>query len=400
MKIPQRLILRALAAFAVLLICSTASAAETAAEKCEKCAAVDDSATVKPAVPNIVGSAMAVPDVPLFDDNGKSVKLSDLTDGKIVALSFIFTTCKTICLPIGANFSQLEKFVAEDSLQDKVALISISIDPLTDTPARLKDWKTRLGGGEGWTLLTGRKPDVDKLLKQLEVFTANKIDHSPWVLIGDPATGQWRRENGLASADALRKSLNAAVAKAASVDANNTAAPTGKPVATDSAKTNAAEKYFTNTELIDQNGESRRLYRDLMHGKIVVVNSFFSSCPGACPIMMKTFSQIQETAGDRMGKDVHLLSITVDPANDTPDRLKEFALSLKARDGWYFLTGPKAQVDTVLAKLGLTAEQRESHSNVFLIGNTKTGLWKKAMGLAKADEVVEVFKTVLNDQGK
>ena len=262
---------------------STARAEETekaSVEKCEKCL-TKDTAVLDGPTPTTVGSALSVPDVPLIDDNGNPVKFGDLTKGKIVAMSFIFTTCKTICPPIGANFSRLEKFVTEDSLQDKVSLVSVSIDPTTDTPQRLKDWKTKLGGGDGWTLLTGKKHDVDKLLKQLEVFTANKIDHSPWALIGNPATGEWRRENGLASADALRKSVAAMVAKAETGKAEAPAAPA--PLGADSAAAKAAEKYFTNTVLIDHNGSPKRLYRDLMHDKIVVINSFFSACPGAWP---------------------------------------------------------------------------------------------------------------------
>ena len=115
--------------------------------------------------------------------------------------------------------------------------------------------------------------------------------------------------------------------------------------------------------------------------------------------MMKTYSEIQDRVKDRMGKDVHLLSISVDPTNDTPEKLKEFAKSFDAMEGWYFLTGDKANVDHALTKLGLFAEKRESHSNVFLMGNGKSGLWKKAMGLADSADVIKVFDTVLDDGG-
>jgi protein SCO1/2 len=109
--------------------------------------------------------------------------------------------------------------------------------------------------------------------------------------------------------------------------------------------------------------------------------------------------KIQAALGDRVGKDVHLLSISVDPKNDNPTRLKEYAARYHAKPGWYFLTGSKENIDEALRKLGQYVEQREAHQNLILIGNDRTGLWKKAMGLADPAELIPVVESVVNDKG-
>lgn len=160
-----------------------------------------------------------------------------------------------------------------------------------------------------------------------------------------------------------------------------------------------AQKYFTDVELTDQNGKPVRFYTDVLQGKTVVVESFFSTCSGTCPLMNATFAKIQAAVGDRLGKDVFLVSITVDAENDTPAKLKAYADRMKARPGWMFLTGKKENVDQALHKLGLAVKSREEHKNLFIVGNEPTGLWKKVQGLGKPDEIVSIVQGVINDKG-
>jgi protein SCO1/2 len=109
---------------------------------------------------------------------------------------------------------------------------------------------------------------------------------------------------------------------------------------------------------------------------------------------------VQEALGDRLGKDVFILSISVDPTVDTPPNLKQYAKKLNARPGWYFLTGSKENVDFALKKIGQFVPDKQDHLNIFIIGNERTGLWKKAFGLAKSEELVKVVESVVNDQPK
>ena len=160
-----------------------------------------------------------------------------------------------------------------------------------------------------------------------------------------------------------------------------------------------ARNYFTDVVLTDQNGREVRFYSDVLQGKTVIVESFFSTCTGTCPLMNATFAKIQDAVGARLGKDVFLVSITVDSENDTPAKLKEYAARMKARPGWIFLTGKKENVSQALHKLGLTAPKREDHKNLFIVGNEPKGLWKKVFGLAKAEEIVPIVQGVIDDRG-
>lgn len=164
------------------------------------------------------------------------------------------------------------------------------------------------------------------------------------------------------------------------------------------AEQSPAHKYFTDVVLINQNGEKVRFYSDLLAGKVVIINSFFATCKGVCLPMNRNLEKIQEALGERVGKDVYIISISVDPTVDTPPRLKEYAKKLNARPGWYFLSGDKQNVEFALKKLGHFVNAREDHLNIFIIGNERTGLWKKAMGLAPSDQLVKVVESVLNDR--
>lgn len=158
--------------------------------------------------------------------------------------------------------------------------------------------------------------------------------------------------------------------------------------------TTAGRNYFTDVELTNQNGERMRFYSDLIAGKTVVINSFFSTCVGICPIMAATFKRIQTELGDRLGRDVILISVTVDPETDTPARLREYAKSMSAKPGWYFVTGKRENVEQALAKLGLRVAAKEEHTSVMLIGNEPKGVWKKAFGLARSDDIVKMVEEV------
>lgn len=170
-------------------------------------------------------------------------------------------------------------------------------------------------------------------------------------------------------------------------------APAQEPPSTQSG----AQKYFSDIQLLNQDGEKMRFYTDLLQGKTVIINSFFATCQGSCLPMMRNMQKVQEALGDRLGKDVRIISLSVDPTVDTPAALKAYAKKLQAKPGWYFMTGDKASVEFALKKLGQFVEAKESHTNLFIIGNDRTGLWKKAFGLAKSEDLVKVVESVIND---
>lgn len=328
---------------------------------------------------------MKIPNAELLNQDGETVRFYDLIKGKTVAINFVFTTCKTICPPMGANFSKVKQLL-ESHVGHDLAMISISLDPTVDTPERMKEWQEKFNAGSGWTMLSGNKTTVDNLLKALKVFTPLKEEHSPILLVGKDGDDQWIRTNGLAEPEKIASIIRNYLPKTPATE------PSAIPA------TNADLAYFSDTRLTDQNGVEHRLFSDLMQDKVVLINVFFSECQGTCPVMSTSLGKIQERLGERLGKEVMLLSISVDCTRDTPALLKAYAERFQARPGWHFLTGPKENVDFVLKKLGQYAETRESHNTIMLIGNTKTRLWKKANGLAAADEIYGILETVINDQ--
>jgi cytochrome oxidase Cu insertion factor (SCO1/SenC/PrrC family) len=141
---------------------------------------------------------MVIPDVEVLDQDGKPIHFySDLIKGKTVAINFIFTTCTTICPPLGATFARVQKDMGDKVGRD-VHFISISVDPLTDTPERLKAWGDKFKAGPGWTFVTGNKQEIGQLLNALGTSVARREDHSPTVIVGNDLKGVWARTYGLA----------------------------------------------------------------------------------------------------------------------------------------------------------------------------------------------------------
>lgn len=161
-----------------------------------------------------------------------------------------------------------------------------------------------------------------------------------------------------------------------------------------------SRKYFTDTVVLDQQGQPRRFYSDLMEGKTAVIHSFFANCHGVCPSILGHMKALQEQLGDRLGKEVVLLSITVDPGADSPGTLRTMAESLGAKPGWFFLSGDKADIDLLLRKLGQQAQAKEDHSTVILIGNELSGDWTKVPASAKTEEIIRALGKISPEQSK
>jgi protein SCO1/2 len=153
-------------------------------------------------------SGLSIPDVLLLDQHGRKVRFySDLVKGKVVAINFIFTTCTTICPPMGATFAKTQKLM-NDRMGKDVHLISVTLDSQIDTPERLRAWAAKFNARPGWTLVTGPKPEVDRLLRALGSYVSQKEDHPPLVLIGNDSRHLWTRADGLSSAAKLVKVID------------------------------------------------------------------------------------------------------------------------------------------------------------------------------------------------
>jgi protein SCO1 len=169
------------------------------------------------------------------------------------------------------------------------------------------------------------------------------------------------------------------------------AAPPGGPAANDLAEEARARAYFTDTELLDQDGERVRFYGDVVAGRVVCLSFLFTRCVEACPLIAQKLNRVRLALGDRFGRDVSFASISVDPDFDTPQALRRFADRQRAlHPGWRFLTGPRASVRTVLTRLG-------DHSTAFVAGNARTRHWVKVRPDAPPEAVAALLRQLADE---
>ncbi len=169
------------------------------------------------------------------------------------------------------------------------------------------------------------------------------------------------------------------------------------PVAADSTSTLNSNKKMSipDVEVLDQHGNTLHFYRDLIKGKTVAINFIFTNCTTICPPLAATFARVQKEMGDKVGRDVHFISISVDPLTDTPERLKAWGAKFKAGNGWTFVTGTKPEMDKLLNALGAAVSRREDHTPAAIIGNDAKGIWTRTYGLAKTGQMVGLIMKVM-----
>lgn len=140
--------------------------------------------------------------------------------------------------------------------------------------------------------------------------------------------------------------------------------------------------------LVDQDGRKVKFGSDVIGDRFVVIDTFFTTCVQICPILSAIFLDLQDQLGSRQGKEVVLVSITVDPVTDIPPRLKEYARTWNARPGWEFLGGEKHTVDQVLTGLGLYSPDFTTHPAMFLVGDARSGTWTRFVGFVSPEQIL------------
>ena len=148
------------------------------------------------------------------------------------------------------------------------------------------------------------------------------------------------------------------------------------------------ELSLPDAELVTQDGEPVRLASDVIGDRIVVVDFVYTTCTTVCPVLSAVLRQVQEKLGDRLGSDVLLVSITVDPNRDTPARLKAYSARLGVRDGWTWLTGDKTVVDGVLKAFGAYTPNFEDHPSMIVVGDAASGEWGRFLGFPAASQIL------------
>ena len=138
-----------------------------------------------------------IPDLDVRDQDGRKIRFySDLIKDKIVVISFFYTSCMVSCTMQGQTFSKLQSLLG-DRLGKSVFLISVTTDPARDGPAKLKSWGKRYDVQEGWTLVTGKEAEMNKLLLPFTGMRAGSGMHLPSTFVGNARTGVWTSASGV-----------------------------------------------------------------------------------------------------------------------------------------------------------------------------------------------------------
>jgi cytochrome oxidase Cu insertion factor (SCO1/SenC/PrrC family) len=146
--------------------------------------------------------------------------------------------------------------------------------------------------------------------------------------------------------------------------------------------------YFPNVPVIDQDGRSFRFYDDIIKGRIVVISFIYTSCQDLCPLTTARMTQLQDKLDGAVGRDLFFVSITVDPENDTPAKMKAFADAFGVGPGWLFLTGKVEDIRAVNYKLGDRSDRGLSgHRNEIVLGNDAIGDWQRASAFGDLDSL-------------
>ena len=151
--------------------------------------------------------------------------------------------------------------------------------------------------------------------------------------------------------------------------------------------------YFPNVPVIDQNGRTLHFYDDVIKGKIVVISFIYTSCQDLCPLNTARMAQLYDKLDGAVGRDLFFISLTVDPENDTPERMKAFADAFDVGPGWLFLTGKVADIRAINYKLGDRSDRGlNDHRNEIVLGNDTISDWQRASAFGDLGSVAESIR--------
>ncbi|MFL5396987.1 MAG: SCO family protein [Myxococcales bacterium] len=148
-----------------------------------------------------------------------------------------------------------------------------------------------------------------------------------------------------------------------------------------SAQAAWGKEYFPNVALTTQDGKVVRLFDDLLKGKKVAVNLIYTRCTATCPLETAKLSQVAKILGDRFGKEIFFVSVSIDPGHDTPEVLKAYAAKFHTPPGWTFVTGDDNDIKLVAKKFGLSSitdvRNKDGHQPSLMIGDVDSGNWMR-----------------------
>jgi protein SCO1/2 len=140
--------------------------------------------------------------------------------------------------------------------------------------------------------------------------------------------------------------------------------------------------------LVRDDGKSVTLIDELNDGRPVVLNFIYTTCTGICPLASHIFSQLQHHLGAERDR-VHLVSISVDPEEDTPTRLRDYAQQYSAGPSWQHYTGTVAASTAAQRAFDVYKGDKMGHTPVTLLRTVPGGPWVRFDGFATADMLLK-----------
>ena len=331
--------------------------------------------------PSTASRSLRPADVALSDQAGQPHRLyTDLIKGRTAVISFVFTRCRSTCPVISAKLGRVQDQMAERMGRD-IVFLSLSVDPSYDNPARLAAFARKFGAGKGWLFLTGSDERVAAALKSLGQSPGSAQAHSERLLIINDARGV---SDGIDAVHASAQQIAAKVRKVA-----------------DSGLSRAeqSERYFSNLPLVSASGTPVHFYRDVLSDRLVVITTLFTRCVDACPLIAAKLASAERQLPADIRAGVRFVGITSDPAHDTPGQLTAFAKKHGLDERWTLLTGKPDNVAWVLFRLGLDGGGPQDHSTQILIGNERSGAWRRVAPTISPVDLASVIATSARNGG-
>jgi len=156
-----------------------------------------------------------------------------------------------------------------------------------------------------------------------------------------------------------------------------------------------------NTEVWTHEGRRARFYDDLVKDRVVLLNFFYTRCGDTCPLVTANLQTVQDLLGDRVGRDVFMYSISLQPALDTPEVLRDYAQVFGTKPGWSFLTGAPDDIERLRLRLGFASRDPEldliadEHTGMLRYGNDRLERWAGTSALSRPEWIVKAVTTSL-----
>lgn len=180
------------------------------------------------------------------------------------------------------------------------------------------------------------------------------------------------------------------------------AAPRFAPVTQEYARKRLQEQHLPNLPLISHEGKRVLFYDDLVKGKVVTLNFFYSQCDEVCPMVSANLARVQKTLGAQVGRDIHMYSFTLKPEEDTVDVIRKYREKYHAGPGWDFFTAKPDDMEKLRKAIGFTYPDpkidadKTQHIGNIRYGNEPLMYWSACPGMAHVDFIVETLEWMIH----